>query len=63
MVNKAEHIISFEIALEIERAAMMCGSVKRIAKSNGWALPSDWKIQVKSAKTGAQPMAECTYNK
>lgn len=60
-VNESAQVISFEISLDARRAGMLCGSIKRIAYANGWRLPTEWKIQVKSQKTGDELLAECAY--
>lgn len=60
-VDTANRVISFEIKLTIRRAGMLCGSIKRIAYANGWALPFDWKIQIQSTDVNGMPIAECAY--
>lgn len=61
MVDAAKRTISLEITLKNRRAGMLCGSIKRIAYANGWALPFDWKIQIKSTDTPKEPSAQCAY--
>lgn len=60
-VDTSAQVISFEISLKSRRAAMLCGSIKRIAYANGWALPTDWTIKVDSATAPDEPSAECAY--
>lgn len=60
-VDKAGKTVSFGIELETRRAVMLCLSLKRIAYSNGWNLPTDWVIQVNSKNAGKMSKAECAY--
>lgn len=60
-VDKAAKTVNFGISLEPRRAIMLCLSLKRIAYSNGWNLPTDWKININAEKSGEMSKAECAY--
>ncbi|MGL1920930.1 MAG: hypothetical protein OCD03_07880 [Hyphomicrobiales bacterium] len=60
-VDKANKTLSFTTDLEQRRAIMLCMSVKRIAYSNGWNLPTDWTIKVAIKQPEKMSKIECSY--